>query len=72
VADIHKMKCRETLSRSHNLNTTDSNMGLTQSFSAASELHNTHRSLKNWEVFEIFSILKNVYYYLTKIGQNCV
>jgi hypothetical protein len=39
-ADLHKIKVRETLDISHNdLNTTDDNAGLTESFSTSVELH---------------------------------
>jgi hypothetical protein len=38
---FHKIKGTETLSRSHNnVNTTDENKGLTESFSASTELYN--------------------------------
>jgi hypothetical protein len=48
-ADFHKMKGRKTLSRSHsNLNTSDSNAGLTESFSTSTELQNEYGILKIW------------------------
>jgi hypothetical protein len=42
-ADFHKIKDRETLSRSHSdLNTTDDNRRLTESFSLSTKLENAH------------------------------
>jgi hypothetical protein len=37
-AYIHKIKGKETLSRSHNLNATDNNTGLTEKCSTSAEL----------------------------------
>jgi hypothetical protein len=64
-ADFHKIKGREALSRLYrDLNTTDNNMGLTESLSISTELCNVHVGIKFF-VFEIS-------FFLTVLGQSCM
>jgi hypothetical protein len=60
-AAFHKIKGREMLIKSHNnLNTTDNNVVLSESFSASAELWNEHVGIQNfcfWYLFIIFVVL---------------
>jgi hypothetical protein len=44
-ADCHKIMGRETLSRSHDLNTTVCNVSLTESFSSPTKLQTAHTGI---------------------------
>jgi hypothetical protein len=64
-AYFHKIKCREILSISHYLNTTDGNAGLTENFSVLTELYMCMQEFQNF-AFGLSSLI------LTTLGQNCV
>jgi hypothetical protein len=66
-AHFHKIKGRETLSRSYNLNTTHNNTGLTTS------LHQLSYVMCTWEFITfVFEISFVFYYVLSVLGQNHV
>jgi hypothetical protein len=54
-ADFHKIKGRETLSRSHNdLNTTVDNTGLIDNFSISTKMHNAQFKIFSFEISLFF------------------
>jgi hypothetical protein len=68
---FHKIKGRETLSRSFsNLNTADHNLGLTESFSTSAKLLMGEMDGGRFKIFHFHVLLIFKYYFLTVLGQN--
>jgi hypothetical protein len=69
--DFHTIKGKETGDHA-DLNTTDDNMGLTESISASMELSRMCAWEINSFVFEISFFLFSFFFFLTMLSQNCM